>query len=61
MIKRQLIFWQGHVAYCLNKKFLIHAYGPKKKVLIMNIKKTIKEIENKSKLKVKGIRKINVN
>ena len=59
--KNQLIFWKGHVAYCLNKKFLIHAYGPKKKVLIMNIKKTIKEIENKSRLKVKGIRKINVN
>lgn len=59
--KKQLIFWPGHVAYCLNKKFLIHAYGPKKKVLIMNIKKTIKEIENKSKLKIKGIRKINVN
>ncbi len=59
--KKQLIFWSGHVAYCLNKKFLIHAYGPKKKVLIMNIKKTIKEIENTSRLKVKGIRKINVN
>ena len=58
--KKQLIFWQGHVAYCLNKNFLIHAYGPKKKVLIMNIKKTIKEIEEKSKLKVKGVRKINV-
>ena len=56
--KKQLIFWQGHVAYCLDKRFLIHAYGPKKKVLIMNIKKTIKEIEKKSNLKVKGIREI---
>ena len=59
--KKQLIFWPGHVAYCLDKKLLIHAYGPKKKVLIMNIKKTIREIEYKSRLKVKGIRKINVN
>ena len=31
-----LVFWKGHVAYCLNKENLIHAYGPKKKVLIMN-------------------------
>ena len=59
--KMILIFWKGHVAYCLNKKNLIHAYGPKKKVLIMNIKKTINEILTKSKLEIKGIRKINVN
>ncbi len=58
--KKKLIFWKGHVAYCLNKKNLIHAYGPKKKVLIMNINKTIQEIKNKSNLKVVGIRKINV-
>ena len=58
--RKQLIFWKGHVAYCLNKKELIHAYGPRKKVLIMNIKKTIKEIEEKSNLKVKGVKKLNV-
>ena len=58
--RKQLIFWKGHVAYCLNKKYLIHAYGPKKKVLIMDIKKTINEIERNSKLKVKGVRKIDV-
>ena len=58
--KKHLIFWKGHVAYCLNRKYLIHAYGPKKKVLIMNIKKTIIEIERNSKLKVKGIRKLDV-
>ena len=58
--KRHLIFWKGHVAYCLNQKNLIHAYGPKKRVLIMDIKKTINEIEKKSKLIVKGIRKLNV-
>ena len=58
--KRHLIFWKGHVAYCLNQKNLIHAYGPKKRVLIMDIKKTINEIEKKSKLIVKGIRKLDV-
>ncbi len=58
--KNILIFWRGHVAYCLDKNNLIHAYGPKKKVLIMKIDKTIKEIQIKSKLSVKGLRKINV-
>ena len=58
--RKQLIFWKGHVAYCLNKNELIHAYGPRKKVLIMNIKKTVKEIEKKSKLSIKGIKNLNV-
>ena len=49
--KKNIIFWKGHIAYCINKKNLIHAYGPKKKVLIMNIKKTIKKIFNDTKLK----------
>ena len=57
--KGDIIFWYGHVAICLNKKFLIHAYGPKKKVIIMNIKDTILEIEEKSKLNVIGIKNIN--
>ena len=55
--KNDLIFWKGHVAICLSNKNLIHAYGPKKKVVIMNIKKTIKEIKTKSNLKVKFIKK----
>ena len=42
-IKKKIIFWKGHVAICINKKLLIHAYGPRKKVVIMNIKKTIKK------------------
>jgi len=56
--KGDIIFWKGHVAICLNKKFLIHAYGPKKKVIIMNIKNTILEIKKKSKLNVIGIKSI---
>ena len=47
-----LIYWRGHVALCLNSKILIHAYGPKKKVLIMPIYKTIKLIEKTANLKV---------
>ena len=29
--KGDLIFWKGHIAICINKNDLIHAYGPKKK------------------------------
>jgi len=54
--KNNLIFWKGHVAICLSSISLIHAYGPKKKVVIMNTKKTIDEIEKKSNLKVKFIK-----
>ena len=50
--KGDIIFWKGHVAICLNSKNLIHAYGPKKKVIIMPIKKTIKLIEKTANLKV---------
>ena len=54
--KNAMIFWKGHVAICLSKTKLIHAYGPKKKVMLMNIKKTIKLIEKTAKLQVIGIR-----
>ena len=52
--KNDLIFWTGHVAVCINRKKLIHAYGPKKKVVVMNIKKTINEIKLNAKLNVIG-------
>ena len=52
--KNDLIFWTGHVAVCINRKKLIHAYGPKKKVIVMNIKKTINEIKLNAKLNVIG-------
>ena len=29
--KNAIIFWRGHVAVCLSKNNLIHAYGPKKR------------------------------
>ena len=56
--KGDLIFWKGHVAICLNSTKLIHAYGPKKKVIIMPIKRTIYQIEKTVNLKVKKISRI---
>jgi len=50
-----IIYWKGHVAICINSKELIHAYGPKKKVLIMPIKKTIQLIKDTANLEVKKI------
>ena len=54
--KDAIIFWKGHVAICLSKKKLIHAYGPKKKVIVMDIKKTISLIKKTAKLKVIGVK-----
>ena len=56
--KGDIIFWKGHVAMCLNSKQLIHAYGPKKKVLTMPIVKTINKIRETAKLEIKKIAKI---
>ena len=55
--KYDLIYWKGHVALAISNKKLIHAYGPKKKTVIMDIKKTIKKIEKTAKLKVIGIKR----
>ncbi len=51
----EIIYWKGHVAICINSKELIHAYGPKKKVLIMPIKKTIRLIKDTANLEVKKV------
>jgi gamma-D-glutamyl-L-lysine dipeptidyl-peptidase len=56
--KGDIIFWKGHVAICINSKKLIHAYGPKKKVLIMPIIKTINRIKKTANLTVKKISSI---
>ena len=53
--KGYIVFWKGHVALCLNNKKLIHAYGPKKKVVIMPINKTIKVIQNTAGLEIKKV------
>ena len=56
--KGDIIFWKGHVAVCINSKKLIHAYGPKKKVLIMPIIKTIEIIKKTTNMSVKKISSI---
>ena len=53
-----IIFWKGHVGICLDKKNFIHAYGPKKKVITMPIKKTINLIYKTAKLKIEKISNI---
>ena len=53
--KGDIIFWKGHVAICINAKKLIHAYGPEKKVLIMNIAETINTIQRTAKLTIKKV------
>ena len=56
--KGDIIFWKGHVGICLNQSKFIHAYGPKKKVLVMPTKLTIRIIEKTAKLLIKKISNI---
>ncbi len=56
--KNDLIFWKGHVAIAITKHKLIHAYGPKKKTIVMPIKATIDIINKTAGLNVIGIRRI---
>ena len=51
--KGDVIFWKGHVGVCLNSKQIIHAYGPRKKVVVMPIDYTIKLISKTAKLEIK--------
>jgi len=53
-----IIYWKGHVAICINSKKLIHAYGPRKKVLVMDINNTIRLIRKTANLEVKKIFRI---
>jgi cell wall-associated NlpC family hydrolase len=57
--KNDIIYWKGHVALALSNKKLIHAYGPKRKTLIMNILNAIKIIERTAKLEVISVKRIN--
>ena len=56
--KNDIIYWKGHVAVALSNKKLIHAYGPEKKTLVMNINKTLERIEKTAKLNVIGVRRV---
>jgi cell wall-associated NlpC family hydrolase len=55
--KNDIIYWKGHVGVVISKTKLIHAYGPFKKTIIMDINRTIKLIEKTSKLKVISIKR----
>jgi len=57
--KGDIIFWKGHVGMCLDQSKFIHAYGPKKKVLIMPTNLTIKLIKKTANLKVIKVSNIN--
>jgi cell wall-associated NlpC family hydrolase len=56
--KYDIIYWQGHVAVFLSKKKLIHAYGPKKKVIIGSVLSTTKLIQKTANLKILKIVRI---
>jgi len=53
--KGDIIFWKGHVGICLDKSKFIHAYGPKKKVIIMSVNYAVKLIEKTAKLLIKKV------
>jgi cell wall-associated NlpC family hydrolase len=56
--KNDIIYWKGHVAVAISNKKLIHAYGPMKKTVIMDINQTIKKIDKTAKLRVISIKRI---
>ena len=58
LYKGDIIFWKGHVGMCISQSEFIHAYGPKKKVLIMPTNMTIKLIKKTANLLVKKISNI---
>ena len=57
--KGDIVFWKGHVGICINKSNFIHAYGPKKKVILMLTNNAIDRIKKTASLRVKKISNIN--
>jgi hypothetical protein len=53
-----IIYWKGHVAIALPGKKLIHAYGPQKKTLVMDIKETVALIKKTANLKIIAIKRL---
>ena len=58
LTKGDIIFWKGHVGLCIDSSKFIHAYGPKKKVLVMPTNYTIKLINKTANLIIKKISNI---
>ena len=58
IMTNDIIYWKGHVALVISSKKLIHAYGPRKKTLIMDIQKTIKLIKKTTNLNVIAVKRV---
>ena len=56
--KNDIIYWKGHVAIALSNKKIIHAYGPLKKTLVMNMSQTIKRIRETANLEIISVKRI---
>ena len=56
--KGDIIFWKGHVGVCINNSKFIHAYGPRKKVIIMPLNYSINLIQKTANLFIKKISNI---
>jgi len=56
--KNDIIYWKGHVAVALSRKKLIHAYGPRKKTIIVNIAEAIKLIKRTANLEIVFVKRI---
>ena len=56
--KNDILYWKENVAVALSRKKLIHAYGPLKKTVIMDIDDTIKRIKKTAKLNLIKIKRI---
>jgi len=58
LIKGDILFWKGHVGVCIDRSSFIHAYGPKKKVIIMSTISTLNTIKKTANLRLKKISNI---
>ena len=58
LLKGDIIFWKGHVGVCVGPNKFIHAYGPRKKVLLMPTKFTINLIKKTANLSITKISNI---
>ena len=58
IMQNDIIYWKGHVALALSQKKLIHAYGPMRKTVVMEINQTIERIRRTANLEVIGIKRL---
>ena len=58
LLKGDIVFWEGHVGICVDRSNFIHAYGPKRKVILMSTNATIDIVKKTANLKIKKISNI---